>query len=781
MTPRSESRLDAIGQLVLDAVPGIGADEARSLAATAAGRSLGLAALHGHLRRHGDAFSSGDSDAPAALLRLITLLVQAGYDVVVPVCLDCGTVERFLQTVVAGGRVCLYCGRRRAEPCSRCQRAKVVYRRVGDEPVCQKCWRADPDVRATCSLCGEVGPVGTQYARRDGTSICKRCYGQPTLQCVVCGERRIVAAMLEEGPVCPFCHTTSVERCDGCRQLRPIYTRRGPDGRSLCRNCEGASESRVFGCCAGCGEAGLVSRQTDKRGRQRYCAGCWSKGTCSRCGRQRPIDAFWPIGAVCGSCYNYTRLHPARCPACEVTQPLIGLDDNGGRICGPCAGLEVDYDCPGCGRAGLMVSEGRCYGCLAAKRARELLASADGIVRAELRPLLDALVGADSPPGVWKWIAEGTPAAGVLAQLVAAPDPISHDLLDSLPQTLAVHRMRQSLVYLGVLPVRADHLERLAPWLEDLLADQSPERAQLVRAYASWTVFRRARQRAQTSGRFTYASASYARGKIRATLRLLGWIDQQRIELATLDQGDLDRWLDTQTRCGGVGAREFVGWARRARLTGDIDIPRTRARTTLDPIGEDDRWAHLRRCLTDDSLPLDARAAGSLVLLYGIPLSRITELRADDVSRHDDRSYLNLGSHPLLLPPAVADLLDRQARHAVSITILHRSNPSGPAWLFPGGFPGRPARDVLYRKLNRQIPHIRRSRSAALINLAGELPAAILADLLDLNINTAVQWAQLASRDWTHYLQARIAATSSTDANLASADPKPVQPERTAR
>jgi hypothetical protein len=312
-----------------------------------------------------------------------------------------------------------------------------------------------------------------------------------------------------------------------------------------------------------------------------------------------------------------------------------------------------------------------------------------------------------------------------------------------------------------VLPERVDYLERLIPWLENLLADQPSARAHLVRTYGHWTVLRRARQRARASGRFTYGSSDNVRTKLRATLRLLTWIDTQALTLERLDQGQLDRWLVTQPRTSGGAAREFVGWARRAGLAGDIDIPKPRAQSALDPIDEDDRWDHLRRCLTDEQLPLDARASGALVLLYGLPVSRISELRADAVVHHDDRTYLDLGAHPLLLlPPAVAALLDRQARHAVSVTILHRSNPTGPAWLFPGGFPGRPARDVLYRKLRATIPHIRRSRSAALINLAADLPAPILADLLHLNINTAVQWTQHASRDWSRYLEARVGTTT---------------------
>ena len=324
-----------------------------------------------------------------------------------------------------------------------------------------------------------------------------------------------------------------------------------------------------------------------------------------------------------------------------------------------------------------------------------------------------------------------------------------------------------------VLPERVDYLERLVPWLENVLADQPAGRAHLVRTYAHWTLLRRARHQARTSGRFSDGSSDNIRTKLRAVLRLLAWIDAQDPTLEGHDQGTLDRWLITQPRTSGGATRQFVGWARRAGLTGNIDIPKPKAQAILDPIGEDDRWEHLRRLPTNEQLPLDTRAAGSLVLLYGLPVSRISELRADHLTSRDGHTYLSLGAHPLLLPPAVATLINRQARHAVSVTVLHRSNPTGPPWLFPGGLPGRPARDALYRKLRATIPHIRRSRSAVLLNLASDLPAPILAGLLDLSINTAVQWTQYASREWSHYLQARtgtiptgaqVVATSSSSA-----------------
>jgi hypothetical protein len=42
-------------------------------------------------------------------------------------------------------------------------------------------------------------------------------------------------------------------------------------------------------------------------------------------------------------------------------------------------------------------------------------------------------------------------------------------------------------------------------------------------------------------------------------------------------------------------------------------------------------------------------------------------------------------------------------------------------------------------------------------HLAADLPAAILAGLLGMHVNTAVRWVTYARRDWTGYLAARAA------------------------
>lgn len=68
-------------------------------------------------------------------------------------------------------------------------------------------------------------------------------------------------------------------------------------------------------------------------------------------------------------------------------------------------------------------------------------------------------------------------------------------------------------------------------------------------------------------------------------------------------------------------------------------------------LGEDERWRLLDRCLTDPDMPLDARAAGSLLLVFGLPLTRICRLTADHLTRHGKNTHLLIGRHHALLPP----------------------------------------------------------------------------------------------------------------------------------
>jgi hypothetical protein len=120
-----------------------------------------------------------------------------------------------------------------------------------------------------------------------------------------------------------------------------------------------------------------------------------------------------------------------------------------------------------------------------------------------------------------------------------------------------------------------------------------------------------------------------------------------------------------------------------------------------------------------------------------------------------DLLRVTLTSPALLVPPALAALLHRlpfqspavvrccppaQGRPGCSRT-ARRAGTSAP--------PLSPAASVL--TASRRDP----ARNAALLALAADLPVAVLGDLLDLSISTALSWTRQASRDWIGFICAR--------------------------
>ena len=71
------------------------------------------------------------------------------------------------------------------------------------------------------------------------------------------------------------------------------------------------------------------------------------------------------------------------------------------------------------------------------------------------------------------------------------------------------------------------------------------------------------------------------------------------------------------------------------------------------------------------------------------------------------------------------------------------------AWLFPGGQPGQPVSAYQLGERLRQIGiRCGRARSAALFQLATDLPAAVLARMLGIHITVAVAWQRASAGDW---------------------------------
>lgn len=213
--------------------------------------------------------------------------------------------------------------------------------------------------------------------------------------------------------------------------------------------------------------------------------------------------------------------------------------------------------------------------------------------------------------------------------------------------------------------------------------------------------------------------------------------------------------LDRPAPVGPVsfGVSDYLGkwWGTKRELT----VPSIPSQEPQNLLAEDDRWPLLQRCLTDDGLPTDVRAAGAITLLFGPSTERLCHLTPEQLKFGDKHAHLVLGRHPVLLPPRLAELLRHLAEQPQLRPQLSRVRP-GPQWLFPGMVPGKPiSTHGMTQKLNRHGIPVRTARNAALAALAADLPSPILADVTGMHRHTALRWVAYARRDWAEYLAAR--------------------------
>jgi hypothetical protein len=310
------------------------------------------------------------------------------------------------------------------------------------------------------------------------------------------------------------------------------------------------------------------------------------------------------------------------------------------------------------------------------------------------------------------------------------------------------------MVQTRVLPERHEELERVPAWLEHHLADKPVEHANLVRPFLHWHLLRRARSRAGKRP-FPSTVGRDLRSRILVALDLLTWIDAEETTLEDFRQDDLDRWLDEENTQRSNWVRYFLGWTADRGLSRRLTVPSIPRQEPADLLDDDERWQLLQRCLTDEALPIEARAAGALIVLFALQAQRIRHLTADQLTEKGDDTYLTAGRHPILLPPRLGVLLRGLASRPPTPLLIPHS-PNTPRWLFPGRVSGQPIDGhSLTNLLNRHGISARPARNGALAALASDLPAAILADLLGLHVNTAVRWVTYARRDWTDYLAAR--------------------------
>ncbi|MER8001620.1 hypothetical protein [Streptomyces sp. NPDC095613] len=379
----------------------------------------------------------------------------------------------------------------------------------------------------------------------------------------------------------------------------------------------------------------------------------------------------------------------------------------------------------------------------------DLLTDSSGNVPVGLAPLEAVLTDVTNHYPVLEWIRR-SPAARLLARLAQSPDTLTHHALDTLPPDANTSYVRGLLVTAGVLPPRQENLARLETWLAAKLAQLPPHHVTLVRPFAEWGIVKDARRRA-ARGRYSLSAYKGDCTDIRVTIRFLAWLDAHDLNIRDLAQAHLDDWASTHPT-QRTRLIPFVRWVHARHIVRDLEIhhrPRQLPGTFQD---EATHQAELRRCLTVTGLPLPVRIIGALVRLYALPLTRIVELTTDQFHREAEAAYLTLDRHPVLLPPALATLLDEQIAQLPA-----PQPPQGRRHLrLPGAVPGRPRNPVgLADQMKQHGLPVRAARNTALMEAITDMPPIVAADLFGISPATAHRWSQLAANSWAPYLAAR--------------------------
>ena len=345
----------AISAAVLASFPLAEQDAVMIALGKAAKSDVALAHIDKHLATHPDALTSGHSSAPPPVIRLAAALIEIGLDAKAPTCGNCGRAVR-LPYKKGEERWCITCYSHTITiVCITCGKEKMIGARTVDGPVCRNCLRYSKPEK--CVSCGQVRPVTT---RSDEGPRCQACTKRPEYDCAVCRDRKPAKARVNYLPVCSKCYQQPKRPCGVCGDLGIISLTATETTPDVCTRCYAAPLKP----CPDCGvrepcthDAEYFARPGNEKSEpldaetlaRRRRMSPRAVRQCSRCQRERPAQAVWPMGPVCSGCYDGLLRRPGECPVCGTVSALIGrIDDE--QVCGPCAGSDRTYQCQECGQ-----------------------------------------------------------------------------------------------------------------------------------------------------------------------------------------------------------------------------------------------------------------------------------------------------------------------------------------------------------------------------------------------------------------------------------------------
>ncbi|MEU8364340.1 hypothetical protein AB0C27_50815 [Nonomuraea sp. NPDC048882] len=781
--------VDPIGviiDLILDATPNL--DRAvveETVAGVVGGRAKRRKVAQALLERPA-VLTDGRSPAPRAIAELLIALRNTGATTISPpVCAECGKHLRTFQRRDQDW-YCGVCGPHR-EPCVSCGNVRTIHSR--DRQGRPRCVRCPPDngrdpidivVEVVTSIdpnlpSAAISAAVTAVVPRPGQrhQLAWALEDRPELltgagaHAPVPAVLKLIDRLCDAGaqgvvrPPCPHCGRviplvkprdgvrlcrncvakSRAEPCSRCETIREPASR-DADGGPLCAHCLVSDPSNQE-ICIGCGRRRLVSIRTPDGP---LCPSCrpWKSATCGICGRQGPCVISQATGEPwCTAC----KQRRARCARCGQFAPIRGGSTTE-PLCATCTRSDPGFwtSCPICGET-RRLHAGRCARCALNRRLHELLSDASGQIPPHLAVLYQALASTERPGTVTAWLDRS--AAPAILQKLDAEVELTHASLDALPPGKPVEHLRSVLVAIGTLPHRDEQMARLERWITATIADRTdPDEQHLLHRYAVWHLLRRLRGRTQGTD-ITHAQLATVRQHVKAAIGFLDWLTGHDLTLATCRQNHLDTWIASDRATHRRETGHFVRWASKHKLT-SLDFPATRWGGPSRILDTEARWDQARRLLHEDTLAIEDRVAGLLVLLYAQWPSAISRLTLDHVHADDEQVRLSLGREPVVLP----EPLDNLVRHLLARRRGHAAigDDAASTWLFPGGQPGRSISSYRLAERLRELGILSgQARSTALFQLATDLPAAVLARMLGIHITVAVAWQRASSGDWTSY------------------------------
>lgn len=472
---------------------------------------------------------------------------------------------------------------------------------------------------------------------------------------------------------------------------------------------------------------------------------------CDRCTRH-VAARYWILEQhICNSCYSRLRRHPGRCPECDQVKVLAFYDSDRHIVCATCAGVPPRFACTTCGSEEQLTGS-QCGTCRLTERLRVALADDSGEIHPGLATLYDHLLTARDPRTVVRWLRK-EPVGTTLRAMAAGDLPISHSTLDALPLSPRVRYLRHMLISAGTLPAIDVLLNDLEKHATAFIASLPREHGAVTGQYFRWQLLRKARQRsavrAVTPGVYSTRST-----ELRKIAGFLSWLDTNGLSLSSLDQASVDRFFAHHHSQAAVGT--FLNWAIRQGLTNPVQIPGRKPAPPRPPVPDDILWAKVDQLVDDESIPLGSRLIGLLVLVFAQRISDCVRLRRSDVT-DDETMRIALGRTPLTLPSPIAALL---RHHLKELSTRRPYLDGGPDWLFPGATPHCHVSEasVALHLVPHKI-HAREIQQARIDHLVQTVPASVVADMLGININTAVRHAARTNSRWGNYPELRASPT----------------------